>query len=324
MLALSPIFRSLLMGFVIFVLAFVYICFGKDFQNATCLSRHNCPKDCALNSAIVALLADRLDGPSLSYWESIRKAVKIIKSFSNHGVKYDDQLFLHSTIMYPCCYSVEDYEQIIYPAIEQVQWEPFNISFDKAVCNYDNSTNTGTNVTTMSIILLCNNETQIRLSALVKKFENAVAQKGLKVYPRKDMEHFHSTIAVVEENYPVADALEKINSNIVNWIPLGGAIEIKTLLAVMPPYIFYGNKTRFKWEVFLFFFFFFFSSNLMSQRPSVNRRNFQEISTMMVFLLFFVALAFGATPTRPNISPIFQAHGVVNVDINRQRHLRGG
>ena len=143
--------------------------------------------------------------------------------------------------MYLCGYDIAQYEKQVYPAIASVEWEPFNISFGQAVCNFDSYTSHGRSNST-SIILLLDNSTQTVLSALVQRFEQAIRAQGLPVSPRSEMEPFHCTLAVVPPGFPVSEALDAVNAQFKDWTDGQGPILISEIASLLPPKTFHSRK----------------------------------------------------------------------------------
>lgn len=188
----------------------------------------------------LAFLSATKQNASKAYFANVANAVGIIKSFGD--VKSDDLLFLHTTVMYLCCYSASQYAESVFPAIDNTAWSPFNVTFAAAVCNYDNSTNRP-NATTTSIILLLSPESQHAMGKLVDQFEASIRARGLHVAPRSGMEMFHSTLAVVPKGYPVDQALQAINSKITDWTSGNGPITIDQFESILPPHIVHATTT---------------------------------------------------------------------------------
>lgn len=89
----------------------------------------------------------------------------------------------------------------VYPALDSVQWAPFNVSFSHAICNRDGS-----------IILALDDASQATMGALVARFEAAIIAAGVAVFPRSKMQGFHMTIAATNSSYAMEGALEAINA----------------------------------------------------------------------------------------------------------------
>ncbi len=136
--------------------------------------------------------------------------------------------------MYLCCYGVDDYVQRVFPAIESVAWSPFRITFDRLVCNFDNSTN-GANATTTSLILLLSQQSSWQLGNATLQFEKAIVARGLPVVPRNTMEHYHSTVAVVPAGFPVDRAIAAVNARISDWTSGHGPIVVEQFESVVAP-----------------------------------------------------------------------------------------
>jgi hypothetical protein len=130
----------------------------------SCTSWHNCPPcgNGTFEVDLLALLSTEVakQPAALSFFLNVRQAVKTIKSFG--AVKSDDLYFLHTTVSYLCCYTLEQYQSVIFPALEAVAWRPLNVSFGQAVCNLDSATNNPPANTT-SLILLLDDQSQRQL-----------------------------------------------------------------------------------------------------------------------------------------------------------------
>ena len=123
------------------------------------------------------------------------------------GVSSDDALDPHTTFMYICCLTNAEL-QMAFDAMDAVPWMPVRVSYEQAICNIDGS-----------IILLADSATQSSMGALVARLEAAIEAVGLPVIPRSTMQSFHVTIGTTNASYPMATALDAINSAITDWSP---------------------------------------------------------------------------------------------------------
>ncbi len=135
-------------------------------------------------------------------------------------------------------------------AIESVRWKPFNVTFDRLVCNFDNSTNRPTATTTSTIILL-SSETQREMGAMVTAFEAAIRARGVPVVPRAQMEPFHSTLAVVPKHFPTARGLAEVNAAIASsdWTEGKGPIVVSSFESILPPWRFKSHQGERKLKI---------------------------------------------------------------------------
>jgi len=173
----------------------------------SCSQRGYCPSNCTRAGAtetdgLALLLAD---GALVA---SVGKAVALMRGFP--GVTSDDALDVHTTFMYVCCVTDAEIRGAVLPALDSVVWDPVTVSYSHAVCNKDGS-----------IILYADAATQAAMSALVARFEAAVAAQGVWIQPRASMENFHVTIGTTNASYPMDDALAAINAAIPEgaWAP---------------------------------------------------------------------------------------------------------
>lgn len=171
----------------------------------------------------------------------MRTAARIAKAFGR--ILYDDLLFLHTSVLYLCCLTDREFYDKVVPAVRSVPWRPFNVSFDKAHCNFDNSTNRP-NATTTSIVVLLSRASQLAMSSMVLQFETAIRRTGLPVQPRSGMEPFHSTLAVVPRGFPTVNALDAINAGVTDWTLPGRPIVVRSFESILPPYLFESGAQR--------------------------------------------------------------------------------
>jgi hypothetical protein len=122
------------------LLAFLFV---VGVSTPLCSSWHNCLKcqNGTIEVDMLAFLSVEDQSSALAYFENVHRAVELAKSFG--PLHSDDQFFLHTTVQYLCCYSLDDVNKKVVPALRSVPWQPFNVSFAEVVCNYDNATNWG-------------------------------------------------------------------------------------------------------------------------------------------------------------------------------------
>jgi hypothetical protein len=58
------------------------------------------------------------------------------------------------------------------------------------------------------------------------------------------MEKFHSTIAVVEDTFPVAEYLTAVNAQIRDWTKGKGPIVVSVFESIIPPYAFKASHNK--------------------------------------------------------------------------------
>ena len=139
---------------------------------------------------------------------SVSKAVDVMRRFP--GVLTDDRLVPHTTFQYLCCLTAAELSSRAFPAMDAVRWAPFNVTYDRVVCNVDGS-----------IILLADAPSQAVMGAVVARLEAAIEAAGLPVVPRSTMQSFHITIGTTNSSYPMQEALAAINAAIApgSWSP---------------------------------------------------------------------------------------------------------
>lgn len=139
---------------------------------------------------------------------SVGKAVDVMRRYP--GVLTDDRLIIHTTFQYLCCLTPAELTDKVFPAIDAVPWAPFNVSYDRAICNVDGS-----------IILLADAPSQAAMGAVVASLEAAIEAAGLPVVPRSTMQSFHVTIGTTNSSFPMQEALAAINAAIApgTWSP---------------------------------------------------------------------------------------------------------
>jgi len=149
-----------------FLLSSILLCIWISSSYAqNCLNYSNCP---SCDDPIIDYSDDliaMLDQGGVGYnqfYNSANAAIELMRNYS--GVITDDDWLLHMTIDYLCCYNVITYGEII-DTISNFYWEPLQLRFSKAICNYDNDI-LGTN----SIVVLLDDESQAAAQAFIKKY----------------------------------------------------------------------------------------------------------------------------------------------------------
>jgi hypothetical protein len=211
---------------------------------ACCSTFSNCRGSCSSGGqiALLAFLGDRPSAASQAFRRTAKRASDILKKLGR--IEYDDDMILHTTVMYLCCVGVETYFSKVVEAIESVKWQPFNVTFERLVCNFDNSTNRPSATTTSAIIRL-SNETQRAMGALVALFEAAIKARGVPVVPRSEMEPFHSTLAVLPKGFPTEKGLDAVNEAIASsdWTEGKGPIVVDSFESSLPPWKFRSHRS---------------------------------------------------------------------------------
>jgi len=194
---------------------------ASSVGNPQCTNRSNCFNySCGFfeySNDFITILGDKGGHPGFDeFYKSLGTAISIMRKHS--GVITDDYYFPHMTIQYMCCYDLLQYEDII-GVINDFKWQPFNLTFDRVVCN-----NGGDGISEfISFIVLLDQESQDSMFAFVEGVENALKAKGIKIHrPRVQQELFHSTVGVVDGSYPVAQVLQQIKQALpkFNSIPM--------------------------------------------------------------------------------------------------------
>jgi len=201
------------------------------FGSNSCTNHTNCHK-CShwyeFESDILILL-EEFD----EFRNNMIDAIDIMKQYD--GVITDDDLLLHSTLQYYCCYSFDDYIRIA-EILDDYKWKPFNLTFSTAVCNLGGDGISSWN----SIIVRLDDEGQTRMYNFVKGIENALISAGIPIHtPRSQQEPFHSTLGVVTGDYPIDKVLQEINQKIpiFNKKPM----KIDSFFSFFPPHYWYSS-----------------------------------------------------------------------------------
>ena len=141
------------------------------------------------------------------------KAGKILQTFGHAKVESGRQL--HMSLNYFCCYSAVDL-QTIKGVLEDVDWPPLNVSFERPVWRIDGDRGeapTREAIDHQSIIVLLDEPSQRQMEGLVADLEERVRAVGLDVHvPRALQEPFHSTLGVVSGGaFPAEAALAAVD-----------------------------------------------------------------------------------------------------------------
>jgi 2'-5' RNA ligase len=184
----------------------------------------------------IALLGDKGERTGYAqFYASFAKAVNILRSYP--GVISDDYYVPHLTIQYLCCYTPMQWTRII-EAVNAVQWAPFNLTFQKVICN-----NGGDGFKSLiSLIIVLDQKSQTLLGNFVDRLERAIKAAGIPIHrPRTEQELFHSTLGVVTGDYPVAKVMDQINTAIKVWntVPM----MVDSFWSFLPPWQFHANDT---------------------------------------------------------------------------------
>ena len=101
---------------------------------------------------------------------------------------------LHVSFLYLCCYTAND-RQTIRGVLNSTDWEPINVTFDRAEWRIDNA---GSPPTHYSVCVFLDQTSQQKMLSWVADVEAAIAAAGVAIHiPRAAQEPFHSTLAVV-------------------------------------------------------------------------------------------------------------------------------
>jgi len=208
----------------------------------TCSLYQNCGLKCNhtldYDTAIIMGLEINTHSPdaALAFRQNMKAAVEIMKQ--HDGVKSDDIGFFHATLQYYCCYSATEYAQIAW-IIENIKWQPFNISFGQAICNFDDIEKKGNS--SISFVVLMDDESQKQMAAFVAMIEDTIESQGIPIHKRRSaQEPFHSTIGVVKSGaYPVDTVIDQINSAIPDFSPQ--PITISDFWMLIPPVYFHSS-----------------------------------------------------------------------------------
>jgi len=165
--------------------------------------------------------------------KNIDDGIDILKQYGT--VITDDNLFLHSTLQYLCCYSPDELYRIG-EVLDNYKWDPFNLTFSKVICNRGGD---GI-VSWISIIVLLDSDGQARMYNFVKGIENALVAAGIPVNtPRSQQEPFHSTLGVVTSDYPADKVVQIINQKIpvFNSRPM----TVEYFFSIFPPHYWFSR-----------------------------------------------------------------------------------
>lgn len=136
---------------------------------------------------------------------------------------------MHSTMQYFCCYTQAQYRNIS-QVLSQLRWKRAeNIRFSQIVCKQG-----GDGIASAySIVVYADRASQVTLMGLVDQFQTALMDAGIPIHiPREQQEKFHTTLAVVAQDFPLAEALQDLKQN-TNFSSV--AVAIDYLLMEFPP-----------------------------------------------------------------------------------------
>ena len=167
---------------------------------------------------------------------AMASAGDVLKSFGQAHV--EGGLHLHMSLNYFCCYDPSELSTIR-AVLEQVHWQPLNVSFDRPAWRL-NGHGTGTptiaNTDHMSMIVMLDRASQNLMQAFVASVEERIRSAGIDIHvPRREQEPFHATLAVVSGNaYPAVAALKAVDVAVPpgSWTAKHGPITLP------PPQIF--------------------------------------------------------------------------------------
>jgi hypothetical protein len=206
-----------------------------------CTTAHDCLQyQCASNennSWIIALLWAEAKQPAFNaYWNNLAGAIKMLSTFG--PLLSNDLIRPHITTQYLCCTNSSAL-QIIANTMQAQRWDALNVTFDRLVCN--NDMHNGTNTT--SIVAHLSDASQTVLGRAVARFEDAIIAAGVPIaHRRASQEFFHSTVAVVERDFPSDLALAHVNSKITQWTGGLGPIRVFSLMMLDPIDFFFAQR----------------------------------------------------------------------------------
>ena len=116
---------------------------------------------------------------------------------------------VHMSFNYFCCYSIED-KLTIKSVLREYDWPVTNVTFQEPVWRIDSDAN---NANHYSIIVILDDESQIKMQTLIEDVENSIRKAGVDIHvPRSQQEPFHSTLGVVSgKDFPAMAALQSVN-----------------------------------------------------------------------------------------------------------------
>ncbi|GMH86457.1 hypothetical protein TL16_g10551 [Triparma laevis f. inornata] len=145
-----------------------------------------------------------------NFLANMKLAGEVVSSFDS-SVEPEFGTKVHVSFEYWCCYT-DDELSTIKKVLDDWEWEPQDVSYDRAEVRIDNPNSDGT-VSHYSICIFLDEESNNKMLDYVGSIEAAIEAAGVKINsPRKKQEPYHSTLAVVDgRTYPVEEALKKIN-----------------------------------------------------------------------------------------------------------------
>ena len=109
---------------------------------------------------------------------------------------------LHTSLFYFCCHSLEDVLRMR-DAFRSMRWSSFQVRYDTFGCNLDHNNRT--------VYLHAMPRNQTELFEWAKLVETTMRAHGVNInHPRKSL--FHMTLARVDPEYPIDEAVGYLNS----------------------------------------------------------------------------------------------------------------
>mgnify|MGYP003386220447 CR=1 FL=1 len=170
----------------------------------------DCAYDCPVNAP--SCTGSKYELGNIHTYESdafdtkMQTAGEILTSFGDATVTYGSKL--HMSMNYFCCYSETDLD-IIRNVLNNYTWPSVEVNFDKPVWRIDSD---AVDVDHYSIIVLIDEASQAKMSAIVTDVEDHIRAAGLDIHvPRELQEPFHATLGVVNGlSYPTVSALNAV------------------------------------------------------------------------------------------------------------------
>lgn len=137
--------------------------------------------------------------------KTAQEADAVLSNFSHasgSAISFDKPLTgLHTSLFYFCCHGPVEIVKMQH-ALNEMQWESFEVVYDDIACNLDHN-----NVT---IYLHALPTDQQQLFALATLMEDTLTAAGIPIrHPRKSK--FHMTLARVNHTYPVDNAMAALS-----------------------------------------------------------------------------------------------------------------
>jgi hypothetical protein len=146
-----------------------------------------------------------------NFLANMNSAGDIIKTF-DASVEPERGMKVHVSFTYLCCYT-KDELKTIGSILDEVEWTPKNVTFDRAEVRIDSPNNDGS-VSHYSMCVFLDEASNNAMLDWVGNVEKRIEAAGIKVnVPRKHQEPYHSTLAVVDgRTFPVEQAVRMINT----------------------------------------------------------------------------------------------------------------